>query len=123
MAAAVVDALAERHAVTVLCGRPSYDPSERHPFYLLRRERRGCVVVERVGSTTFPRFRMLHRVWNYLSYVALAIPRALMMRTDLVMAMTDPPFRGHCRRLCGLAQAEAVRLQHSRPLPGDGAGG
>ena len=38
MAAAVVDALAERHEVTVLCGRPSYDPSERHPFYLSRLE-------------------------------------------------------------------------------------
>ncbi len=94
MAAAVVDALAERHAVTVLCGRPSYDPSERHPIYLLRRERRGRAVVERVGSTTFPRFRMRQRILNYLSYVALSIPRALWLRTDLVMAMTDPPFQG-----------------------------
>src|ERR1035437_1168855 len=94
MAAAVVDALAEGHSVTVLCGRPSYDPSERHPYYLLRRERRGAIVVERVGSSTFPRFRMRQRVWNYLSYVILAVPRALFIRTDLVMAMTDPPFEG-----------------------------
>ncbi len=94
MAAAVVDALAERHQVTVLCGRPSYDPSERHPFYLFRRDQRGAAVVERVGSTTFPRFRMLHRVWNYLTYVVLSVPRALMVRTDLIMAMTDPPFEG-----------------------------
>jgi len=94
MAAVVVDALAEGHSVTVLCGRPSYDPSERHPFYLFRRDRRGQAVVERVGSTTFPRFRMRQRVWNYLSYVTLSIPRALVVRTDLVMAMTDPPFEG-----------------------------
>ncbi len=94
MAAAVVDALAERHQVTVLCGRPSYDPSERHPFYLFRRDRRGEAIVERVGSTTFPRFRMRQRVWNYLSYVILSIPRALAVRTDLVVAMTDPPFEG-----------------------------
>jgi colanic acid biosynthesis glycosyl transferase WcaI len=94
MAAAVVDALAEHHQVTVLCGRPSYDPTERHPFYLFRRDRRGKAVVERVGSSTFPRFRMRQRLWNYLSYVALAIPRALFIRTDLVMAMTDPPFQG-----------------------------
>jgi colanic acid biosynthesis glycosyl transferase WcaI len=47
-----------------------------------------------VGSTTFPRFRMRQRLWNYLSYVALSIPRALVVRTDLVMAMTDPPFEG-----------------------------
>jgi glycosyltransferase involved in cell wall biosynthesis len=94
MAAAVVDTLAEGHSVTVLCGRPSYDPSERHPFYFLRRERRGSAVVERVGSTTFPRFRMRQRVINYLTYVTLAIPRALLVRSDLVMAMTDPPFEG-----------------------------
>jgi len=94
MAAAVVDALAERHEVTVLCGRPSYDPSERRPFRLLRREKRGKTFVERVGSTTFPRHRMLHRLSNYLSYVMLAIPRALMIRADVVLAMTDPPFEG-----------------------------
>src|SRR6202049_95120 len=94
MAAAVADALAERHEVIVLCGRPSYDPSERHPFYFLRREKRGRVVVERVGSTTFPRHRMLRRVLNYLSYVTLAVPRALMIRADVVLAMTDPPFAG-----------------------------
>jgi len=94
MAAAVADALAERHDVVVLCGRPSYDPSERHPFYFLRREKRGKVLVERVGSTTFPRHRMLRRVVNYLSYVTLAVPRALMIRADVVLAMTDPPFEG-----------------------------
>jgi putative colanic acid biosynthesis glycosyltransferase WcaI len=94
MAAAVVDALAQRHEVVVLCGRPSYDPSERHPFYLLRREKRGKVLVERVGSTTFPRHRMARRVLNYLSYVALSVPRALMIRADVILAMTDPPFEG-----------------------------
>src|SRR5208283_3559522 len=94
MAAAVVDKLAEGHDVTVLCGRPSYDPSERHSFYLHRCERRGSAGVERVGSSTFPRFRMRQRIWNYLSYVTLSVPRALMIRTDLVMAMTDPPFEG-----------------------------
>jgi len=94
MAALVVDALAERHQVTVLCGRPSYDPSERHPFYLFRHDRRGEAVIERVGSTTFPRFRMRQRLWNYLSYVILSIPRALAVQTDLVLAMTDPPFEG-----------------------------
>lgn len=94
MAAAVVDALAERHEVVVLCGRPSYDPADRHPFYFLRRERRGNIRVERVGSTTFPRQRMLHRLSNYLSYVLLALPRALLVRADVILAMTDPPFEG-----------------------------
>ena len=94
MAAAVAEALAEHHDVTVLCGRPSYDPAERHPFYLRRREKRGNVIVERVGSTTFARFRMLGRLSNYISYLGLAIPRALTVRADAVLAMTDPPIAG-----------------------------
>lgn len=94
MAAAVVDELARRHQVTVLCGRPSYDPSERYPFYFWHRERQGNVVVERVGSTTFARHRMRHRLFNYLSYVMLSVPRALFIRTEVVLAMTDPPFEG-----------------------------
>ena len=90
----VVEALAERHQVTVLAGRPSYDPTERHPPYLLRREVRGNLVVERVGSTAFPRFGMKGRLSNYLSYLALAVPRALSIPSDVVVAMTDPPFQG-----------------------------
>lgn len=93
-AALVVDALAERHRVTVLAGRPSYDPTERHPPYLLRRETRGNLTVERVGSTAFPRFRMKGRVANYLSYLSLAVPRALALDPDVIVAMTDPPLEG-----------------------------
>ncbi len=93
-AALVVAALAERHRVTVLCGRPSYDPTERHPPYLLRREVDGNLVIERVGSTAFPRFRMKRRVSNYLTYLGLALPRALTIRSDVVLAMTDPPIAG-----------------------------
>jgi putative colanic acid biosynthesis glycosyltransferase WcaI len=93
-AALVVAALAERHRVTVLCGRPSYDPTERHPPYLLRREVDGNLAVERVGSTAFRRFRMKRRVSNYLTYLGLAMPRALTIRSDVVLAMTDPPVAG-----------------------------
>ena len=98
MAALVAETLAEQHRVTVLAGRPSYDPTERHPFYLLRREllgdARGNLVVERVGSTAYPRLRMRRRLSNYLTYLSLAVPRALAMRPDLVLAMTDPPVAG-----------------------------
>src|SRR5712692_2313859 len=94
IAAMVAEALAERHRVTVLAGRPSYDPSERHPYYLWRREVRGNLTVERVGSTTYPRFQMWRRVSNYLSYLALAVPRALAIRADMILAMTDPPVEG-----------------------------
>jgi len=37
---------------------------------------------------------MKKRVLNYLSYVALAIPGALIVPCDAVVAMTDPPFQG-----------------------------
>jgi len=94
MAALVVEALARRHRVTVLAGRPSYDPTERYPYSLLRRETQGNVTVERVGSTAYPRFRMRRRVSNYLSYLALAVPRALAIRADVILAMTDPPIAG-----------------------------
>jgi colanic acid biosynthesis glycosyl transferase WcaI len=94
MAATVVDALSAQHEVTVLCGRPSYDPSERRPWRVWQTESRGRVRIIRVGSTDYPRFAMKRRVLNYLSYVALAIPRALFLRCDAVLAMTDPPFEG-----------------------------
>ncbi len=93
-AAIVAESLAENHRVTVLAGRPSYDPSDLHPHYLLRREVRGSLTVERVGSTAYPRFQMRRRVSNYLTYLSLAIPRALTISSDIVLAMTDPPIEG-----------------------------
>ena len=93
-AAQVAEALAVKHRVTVVAGRPSYDPAERHPRYFLRREVRGNLVVERVGSTAYPRFQMRRRVANYLTYLSLAIPRALSISSDVVLAMTDPPIEG-----------------------------
>jgi glycosyltransferase involved in cell wall biosynthesis len=94
MAVQIAEALALRHKVTVIAGRPSYDPEEFYPYRLLRRDTRNQVTVERVGSTAYARHRMNRRVANYLSYLALAIPRALALRADLILAMTDPPFAG-----------------------------
>lgn len=94
IAEAVAAALAARHEVTVLCGRPSYDPTERRPWQLWRKEAASGVRILRMGSTDYPRFAMKRRLLNYLSYVALAIPRALFVRCDVVLAMTDPPFEG-----------------------------
>jgi colanic acid biosynthesis glycosyl transferase WcaI len=93
-AAQVADSLSVNHRVTVVAGRPSYDPDERHPRYLLRREVHGNLAIERVGSTAYPRFEMRRRVSNYLTYLSLAIPRALSIPSDVVLAMTDPPIEG-----------------------------
>ena len=94
MAHTVVGAVCVHHHVTVLCGRPSYDPTERRPWRLYQTENAGLVRIIRVGSTAFPRFDMKKRLMNYLSYVALAVPCALFMDCDVVLAMTDPPFQG-----------------------------
>src|ERR1700752_2953785 len=93
-AALAAETRAEKHEVTVLAGRPSYDPDEYYPFAFLRSDKRNNVTVERVGSTDFPRHEMKRRVSNYLSYLALAVPRALAIRPDVVLAMTDPPVAG-----------------------------
>ena len=94
MAAQVAEALAQRHRVTVVAGRPSYDPDARYPYALLRRSTRNKVTVECVGSTAYPRHQMTRRVTNYLSYLALAVPRALALHPDVILAMTDPPVAG-----------------------------
>jgi colanic acid biosynthesis glycosyl transferase WcaI len=94
MAETVVHALARENEVSVLCGRPSYDPTERRAWRLFQTEEKGKVRVVRVGSTDFPRFNMTKRVLNYLTYTALVIPRALFASCDAVLAMTDPPFEG-----------------------------
>ena len=94
MAAQVAEALAQRHQVTVVAGRPSYDPDARYAYALLRRGTSNKVTVECVGSTAYPRHQMPRRVTNYLSYLALAVPRALALRPDIILAMTDPPVAG-----------------------------
>lgn len=94
MANTVVDAIAVKHDVTVLCGRPSYEPTERRAWHMYQTEEAGRVRVIRVGSTDYPRAQMKKRVFNYLSYVLLAVPRALALRCDVILAMTDPPFEG-----------------------------
>jgi glycosyltransferase involved in cell wall biosynthesis len=94
MAEKVVKVLAAGNDVTILCGRPSYDPSARRSWRLYQTERSSAVRIIRVGSTDFPRIQMKRRVLNYLTYSMLVIPRALFARCDVVLAMTDPPFAG-----------------------------
>jgi len=107
MARTVVDALIPRHKVTVLCGRPSYDPTERRAWHWYQTEVAAQTHIIRTGSTDFARLEMKKRVLNYLSYVALALPRALFVPCDAVLAMTDPPF-------CGIAGAFVAMLKGKR---------
>ena len=100
MARTVVNALSMTHEVTVVCGRPSYEPTEKRPWRLWQMEtplglsRAASVKVIRVGSTDYSRTEMRRRVLNYLTYVALSVPIALFASGDVVLGMTDPPFEG-----------------------------
>src|SRR5271156_1412459 len=94
MAAQVAERLAQQHEVTALAGRPSYDPDEFYPYAPLHRTIRNHVAVESVGSTAYSRHQMRGRVANYLSYLALAVPRALALRPDVILASPAPPVAG-----------------------------
>src|ERR1700674_5183811 len=108
-AESMVRTLAQTHEVTVLCGRPSYDPTERRPWKLWQTEQIASKATQsngetaggaaqftiiRVGSTDYPRIQMNRRILNYLTYVKVAFWRALFIPCDVIFAMTDPPFNG-----------------------------
>ncbi len=92
MAQRVARALSARHQVTVVAGRPSYDPHERHGWYLRRRFTDADVQVVRVGSTAYARRNMGGRLANYISYAAAAFLEGLRQPADALLCMTDPPF-------------------------------
>ena len=96
MAQAIAEQFAQTHNITVLCGRPSYDPSERRPWRLWQTEQKdnSNITIIRVGSTDYARIKMKRRILNYLSYTMLATFRALFIRCDVIFSMTDPPFQG-----------------------------
>ena len=85
--------LSEYHDITVVCGRPSYNPSEqRETRGFLAEERHGRVLVLRAWSTTYPRTAMAGRLTNYATYLTASVVGAMKAaRPDVVLTMTDPP--------------------------------
>ena len=114
MAQTVVDALSAAHEVTVVCGRPSYEPTERRAWRLWRTETAGGSLqaakakIIRVGSTDYSRTEMRRRVLNYLTYVALSVPVSLFVRCEVVLGMTDPPFEGIVAALVALLKGKPL---------------
>ena len=86
-------ALAKRHDVTLIAGRPFSETSQRHPYYFTQKEHQGDLTTERVGSTAFHHKQMAGRLANYLTYLVFALFRVLTCRPkpDVLIAMTDPP--------------------------------
>jgi glycosyltransferase involved in cell wall biosynthesis len=85
--------LAEHHDVTVVCGRPSYDPSEQREVRgFLAEDRHGRIRVLRSWSTTYSRTVMAGRLINYATYLTSCILGAMWAaKPDVVLTMTDPP--------------------------------
>jgi len=85
--------LAQHHEVTVVAGRPSYNPVETGKSRgLVAEDRHGGVKVLRTWSTAFPRAGMAGRLSNYATYLASCLVGALRAeRPDVVLTMTDPP--------------------------------
>jgi len=114
MAQTVADALSAAHEVTVVCGRPSYEPTERRAWRLWRTEtargsfRAAKVKIIRVGSTDYSRTEMRRRILNYLTYVAVSVPMSLFVRCDVVLGMTDPPFEGIVAALVALLKGKPL---------------
>ena len=50
---------------------------------------------------------MRRRVSNYLTYLALAVPRAVALGPDVVLAMTDPPVAGIAGAFCAAFDVSA----------------
>src|SRR3989442_15595690 len=92
MARTVVDALTPRHNVTVLCGRPSYDPTERWGWRWYQTEVAGQAGGIRTGAAGVVRFEVKKPVVKYLSYVGLGVPPAVFVSFDAVLGVTRSPF-------------------------------
>ena len=98
----IAEELNKRYYVTVISGRPSYRPKKFHKKYIFRRQIQNKVRIERVGSSSFLRHRMAGRIFNYLTFICFATIRAITIKADIVISMTDPPLAG----LCGVISAK-----------------
>ena len=84
--------LAAHHDVTVIAGRPSYNPALHVGTPRPRPDR---LRVRRVLSTAFHRQHSLGRILNYLTYLGGALLLGLTSpKPDVVITATDPPLAG-----------------------------
>lgn len=80
------------HSVTVLTGRPSYEPSDRVRWRPVRASDVDGIKVVTVGSSAFSRASLVARAANYISYLFAAVLRSLREADfDVVIAGSDPP--------------------------------
>ncbi|HVE77037.1 MAG TPA: glycosyltransferase family 4 protein [Actinomycetota bacterium] len=103
-------------AVRVLCGRPSYSSARRIPWRFLSRETADGVPVERVGSTSMDRRKLIDRIINYSSFGVLAAARSLLIRRpDVVVCGSDPPFSVWVSLIAARGRPVVYALQDLHP--------
>jgi glycosyltransferase involved in cell wall biosynthesis len=118
---------AEQHVpVTVVCGRPSYDPTDKLAWRPLRRVRTDGAVRYVIGSTGFDRRSAAGRVVNYVTFMlgaAWLLP--FVCGRAAVVVMTDPPMAPLLAwwvRRVGRPASVAVWIQDLHPDFGVAAG-
>lgn len=80
------------HDVTIICGHPSYNPTQSSPWRLFRKLTSSVGTVYRVGSSAFSRHSLAGRATNYFSFLVLGgITRLLSRRPDITIVGSDPP--------------------------------
>lgn len=104
------------HRVQVICGRPSYNPSEKRAWRLVSKSVEDGVMVERVGSSDVGRERMWGRVANYLTFALITGVRVLLSpRPDVVVVGSDPPFAVWIALLAARGRPVVYSLQDLHP--------
>lgn len=81
--------------LTVLCGKPSYNPADspKIKFFKLYNFK-NCKVI-RVWNTSYSRKSLKGRITNYFTFMFSGMLASLLLRGyHLTFSMTDPPFAG-----------------------------
>jgi len=81
------------YKVKVITGNPTEIPQEIQRRNILRKENYKGIEIFRLKNTTFNKYRMAGRVFNYLSFHFLIFFHMLFYeRPDLVFVLSTPPF-------------------------------
>lgn len=87
--------LSKNFDLTVLCGKPSYNPVDAPAVKIFKFYNfKSCKVI-RVWNTSYPRKSIMGRITNYFTFMFFGILVSLLLKGHhLTFSMTDPPFAG-----------------------------
>lgn len=87
--------LSKNFDLTVLCGKPSYNPVDAPEVKIFKLYNfKNCKVI-RVWNTSYPRKSLWGRITNYLTFMFFGTLVSLLLKGHhLTFSMTDPPLAG-----------------------------